>query len=527
MTFAGSLAFLRAAMIRTGILALVVGAGELVYQFGRLVSATGSFGAAMSLLGNLVSEVFDRMKLVAAATVVGINANWQGLKAAILSAMQGSVDALYWFGNAAVNVFQGAYNAAVSIWGNLPGAIGDFAFQAANWLVSGVEFMLNAVVDRINSFLGFLNSALAGLPAWAGGGSLEIGLLGGVDFAGVDNPFAGAAEKAGTAAADAFKAALGRKTIEPIDLGLDGTIADAEMRGSALTRTSQLMVNAAMAPLSAWAALKAAVSGTEADLAATGDAAAGAGANFDAMAGEGAGGGGGGAAKATDALGKLREELQSLQATMGMTEAQERIFTATKEAGVAATSAEGMEIAALIPQIDALTAAKERLREVAGQVKDSFKTAFTGAITGAKSFGDALKGLAQSFLDMAANSLFETIWSGGKGRGGGIGGAITKFLGFANGTASAVGGLAMVGERGPELVNLPRGSRVFDAQRTAGMMREKSAGEVYVRGGNLTLMDDGSIAAHIAVTGRRAAEAGAAGGRQAAYKRMGQTKAGR
>ena len=33
--------------------------------------------------------------------------------------------------------------------------------------------------------------------------------------------------------------------------------------------------------------------------------------------------------------------------------------------------------------------------------------------------------------------------------------------GFANGTMSAPGGLAMVGERGPELVNLPRGSQVI------------------------------------------------------------------
>lgn len=39
--------------------------------------------------------------------------------------------------------------------------------------------------------------------------------------------------------------------------------------------------------------------------------------------------------------------------------------------------------------------------------------------------------------------------------------AFNKVPGFANGTNFAPGGLALVGERGPELVNLPRGSRVY------------------------------------------------------------------
>jgi len=43
-------------------------------------------------------------------------------------------------------IFHGAWDDAVAIWGSLPGAIGDFAFQAANGLISGVEAMLNGVV---------------------------------------------------------------------------------------------------------------------------------------------------------------------------------------------------------------------------------------------------------------------------------------------------------------------------------------------------------------------------------------------
>ncbi len=45
---------------------------------------------------------------------------------------------------------------------------------------------------------------------------------------------------------------------------------------------------------------------------------------------------------------------------------------------------------------------------------------------------------------------------------------------FATGTPYAPGGLALVGERGPELVNLPQGTQVFPAQQTAGMLGNKS-----------------------------------------------------
>ena len=59
---ATALVFLRGALIRTGIGALIVGAGELVYQFGRLVSGTGGFGQALELLGGVARAVWDGIK---------------------------------------------------------------------------------------------------------------------------------------------------------------------------------------------------------------------------------------------------------------------------------------------------------------------------------------------------------------------------------------------------------------------------------------------------------------------------------
>ena len=61
MSLAGALTFLRGALIRTGFGALIVGAGELVYQFSRLVRGAGGFGEAMSILKDVAVEAMGRI----------------------------------------------------------------------------------------------------------------------------------------------------------------------------------------------------------------------------------------------------------------------------------------------------------------------------------------------------------------------------------------------------------------------------------------------------------------------------------
>lgn len=87
ITLTGALTFLRAALIRIGIGALVVAAGELVYQFTQLVQAAGGFGNAMSLLGDVATEVWDRIKLGAQALVESLSAGWEGMKATFFYAL--------------------------------------------------------------------------------------------------------------------------------------------------------------------------------------------------------------------------------------------------------------------------------------------------------------------------------------------------------------------------------------------------------------------------------------------------------
>lgn len=57
-----SLAGLRVALIRTGIGAIIIGAGELIFRFTRLAEAAGGVGAAVGLIGTVFTEVGGRIK---------------------------------------------------------------------------------------------------------------------------------------------------------------------------------------------------------------------------------------------------------------------------------------------------------------------------------------------------------------------------------------------------------------------------------------------------------------------------------
>ena len=300
---ATGLVLLRGALIRTGIGALIVGAGELVYQFTQLVGKVGGVGAAFGLLRDVAAEAWDRIALAATAAWSRVEAGWANAQAGIYDGLQSALTAVVGWGNSAVGTFQGAFDGVKAIWGALPQAIGDFAYQAANGLIGGVESMLNAVVRRINGFIEGLNAALALLPDWATGeAGLKIGTLEAVDLGGIANPFEGAASAAGTAAADAFRAAMGTTYIETPDL-FGGMAEAARGRAAGYGEAAGMLSEAAARPMAAWETLKAAITGagTEGENALNGAAAA-AGALSDGFddAGRSAGGAGGAAKAAAE-----------------------------------------------------------------------------------------------------------------------------------------------------------------------------------------------------------------------------------
>lgn len=88
-SLSGALTVLRGALIRTGIGALIVAAGELIYWFGRLVSATGGFGNALVLLGEVAAGVWDGIVTAAKAIPVGLQSVWASVRAGFFRLVEG------------------------------------------------------------------------------------------------------------------------------------------------------------------------------------------------------------------------------------------------------------------------------------------------------------------------------------------------------------------------------------------------------------------------------------------------------
>lgn len=117
---------------------------------------------------------------------------------------------------------------------------------------------------------------------------------------------------------------------------------------------------------------------------------------------------------ATEALKKLRQEHTDLAATIGMTAEQERIYHAVQELGTGATAAQVAEVKRLIPEIDALKAAKERMAQVAQNGKQALDSLFGSVIDGSKSARDAvLELIGQIARVQAMNAIFQLPGMGG------------------------------------------------------------------------------------------------------------------
>jgi len=467
---ATALVFLRGALIRTGIGALIVGAGELVYHFSQLVTRVGGVGEAVRLLGDLASEVWSRIGFALDAAFANMAAGWEGLKAAGLSALEGTIAGVVSFGDRTAAIFQGAYDAAVAIWGTLPGAIGDFAFQAANGLISGVEAMLNGVVTRINNFINGLNAALDLLPDWAvGEGGVRIGRLDPLELGRIGNPFEGAATAAGAAAADAFSAALSRTYLEPPDLGLGAMADDARGRADGYREAAGMLADAAGRPLASWQALRDAVSGTGSDA-------------ETALAD---------AANSADAL---NTELDDTAAAAGNAGA------AAREAG--AQAAEGADQAAT--GWGAVTAAladyASKARDIGGDIGSALVGAFTSAEnavgefvkTGKLDFRDLVTSMIADLAKLAARRFIlgpiANALSGALGGAGGIfanilhaggmvgspgPGRMVPAIAFANAPRMHAGGWAGIKPDEVPAI-LQRGERVLSRREAASYGRSSA-----------------------------------------------------
>lgn len=138
------------------------------------------------------------------------------------------------------------------------------------------------------------------------------------------------------------------------------------------------------------------------------------------------------------------------------------------------------------PSLDEISdAISERLPQELGNMANASEAS---AVRIAQSFADMAESISSSIGNLIGGktgSLLSSLVNIGLqlGRAGAFGGGVSSFLNsvpaFARGTSFAPGGLSLVGERGPELVNLPRGAQVIPNHRLGG------GGDTYHFSGNL------------------------------------------
>lgn len=182
-----------------------------------------------------------------------------------------------------------------------------------------------------------------------------------------------------------------------------------------------------------------------------------------------------------DAYEKFRASMSATQALQaaGITltrDHAEAFLTASQNIGTATAA------------MDQAREAVSKLNSGSSQVGSALSNAFADAVIEGKNLGDVLTNLAKQIERMAINSIFGSLFNAPSS--GGLSPAASLFSSlipkFAGGTEFAPGGMALVGERGPELVNLPRGAQVIP---NVALRRAGAGGDVTVN-----LIEDASRA---------------------------------
>ena len=238
---ATGLVFLRGALIRTGIGALIVGAGELVYWFSRLVEGAGGFGAAMGLLKDVASQVWARVSLSAQASWARVESNWAAAQAVILDGFQTATDAVTGWANATVNTFEGTFLAVQAIWSALPEVFDRIGALAINGLVSAMETGLAGIIEAVNAVL-----TLGGRrPDWA---------IPAPDLSEWMTTVPEAVQL-GERAAEAYGRAFEDNPFQAPQL-FGGMAEDARGRSAGYSEAARMLSDAAARPITAWQALR-------------------------------------------------------------------------------------------------------------------------------------------------------------------------------------------------------------------------------------------------------------------------------
>lgn len=321
------------------------------------------------------------------------------------STVNALVQGFVWFANRQIGIWRGAFAAVKEIWSDLPVVVGAVAIASANATIRGVELLVNGVNTLVNGMISGVNKALSMLPDWAGGG----GYLSIPLVPELDLP-----EFANPLADQAQDA--GRRAADAFAEGFGKDTFDAPK------------IFDVPGVRAVWKDIQDTISGSSKE--------------------------------ATDSVAGINDEL----------------FKVGGDGTLA-----GLDKAK--KKTDELSDAAKMAKDSMGKLRDAMSSAFASTVTGASSARDAVAGLLRNLADMAANSAFQKLFNSLAGNGiNGTGSSATPsifgqaaswlFGGIgqnANGTDNWRGGLSWVGERGPELLNIPRGSQVYNSAESRRM----------------------------------------------------------
>lgn len=205
------------------------------------------------------------------------------------------------------------------------------------------------------------------------------------------------------------------------------------------------------------------------------------------------------ALREAEAVQKLIDNLSHELSLIGASDLEKAKANALRQAGAAATDEQRKQIEALVTAIYEETDALEKQKEAQDARNEALSNMFEMGIDAlgsiidkSASAEDAVKKLAVQLALAAAQAALlgsgplAGIFGGGIGSllGGGINlpatAPIPTARPFAKGTNFAPGGLSLVGEQGPELVNLPRGSQVIPNHQLGQAMGGGDTQQVHV-----------------------------------------------
>ena len=410
ITSGNALIFLRGALIRTGIGVLVVGLGEGIF---RVTQAVGGFAEAFRFAALIATETFERISIHAQIIRAVIQSSAKFIQFAFVAAFT----TILRVADQTIDVLGARISGFVALAGRLferMAEVAVFAFRqplkAITQLFDGV---INGILERINGLIRAVNS-VAGLVGLEGAFQ-EVELR-----VSVSSEVEGEALAAGESIGEAFRRGY-RESIESSTAQNDPIIdfltqLQNQVFDQALSyeKLAESLQEVATAPFESIAALREHIQALADDTQAAADTTAGYADN-------------------------VQESFE------GIVEASQELPKATKN-------------------VEDLTTAQEelnRVQEFSNKAANSFTDTLRGVINGTQSGSDAVKSFIATLADLIlqytvliplAQQLSSAI-SGAFGGGGLFGGA------FASGGFGR--GLALVGERGPEFVDLGAGSRVY------------------------------------------------------------------